>query len=117
MSEYLVKSESLSAIADAIRARSGSTGALSFPDGFANEVAAIPSGDDWRFKAVIERAVTEIILPSGLTKIGSYVFYEWRDLTTISLPDGITSIGRDAFRNCFNLTSVSLPAELSRGVL
>lgn len=107
MSEYLVKSESLSAIADAIRARSGSTGSLSFPDGFANEVAAIPSGDDWRFKAVIERAATEIILPSGLTKIGSYVFYEWRDITKISLPDGITSIGNSAFKECFSLTTIT----------
>lgn len=113
MSEYLVKSESLSAIADAIRARSGSTGSLSFPDGFANEVAAIPSGDDWRFKAVIERAATEIILPSGLTKIGSYVFYEWRDITKISLPDGITSIGNYAFYIDWSLALTSLPEGLT----
>ena len=65
MSEYLVKSESLSAIADAIRSRSGAMGKkLNFPDGFVDEVTAISGSDNGSFRAMIERTATEITLPT-----------------------------------------------------
>lgn len=45
MAEYLAKSEDLTAVADAIRAKGGTDAQLMFPDGFAAAVQAIPTGD------------------------------------------------------------------------
>lgn len=44
MSEYLVQGESITAVADAIREKGGTTAPLSFPEGMAKAVKNIPSG-------------------------------------------------------------------------
>lgn len=44
MSEYLVQGESITAVADAIREKGGTTAPLSFPAGMAEAVRDIPSG-------------------------------------------------------------------------
>lgn len=44
MATYRVQSDSLQAIADAIRAKAGTSGSLAFPDGFADAIAAIETG-------------------------------------------------------------------------
>ena len=44
MAEYLVQGESLTAVADAIREKGGTTAPLSFPAGMAEAVRGIPSG-------------------------------------------------------------------------
>lgn len=44
MAEYLVQGASLTAVADAIREKGGTTAPLSFPDGMAEAVRSIPSG-------------------------------------------------------------------------
>ena len=42
--EYTVNAADLTAVADAIRAKAGTSDGLSFPDGFAAAIAAIPAG-------------------------------------------------------------------------
>lgn len=44
MAEYLVQDTSLTAVADAIREKGGTTAPLSFPDGMAEAVRNIQSG-------------------------------------------------------------------------
>lgn len=44
MAEYLVNDTDMTAVADAIRTKGGTTGALMFPDGFVNAVEAIGAG-------------------------------------------------------------------------
>ena len=44
MAEYLVQGESITAVADAIREKGGTTAPLSFPAGMAKAVRGIPSG-------------------------------------------------------------------------
>ena len=44
MAEYLVQGASLTAVADAIREKGGTTAPLSFPDGMAEAVRNIQSG-------------------------------------------------------------------------
>ena len=46
MAEYLVQGESITAVADAIREKGGTTEPLSFPDGMAEAVRGIQSGGD-----------------------------------------------------------------------
>ena len=95
-----VNEASLTAVADSIRAKGGTTGALAFPDGFVSAVQAIQAGGgeaDSTFKDVIERTAVNPTLPSDLTKIGDYAFYNYSNLELTSLPDGVTSIGNYAF--------------------
>ena len=44
MAEYLAKSEDLSAVADAIRAKGGTDAQLTFPDGMVEAINAIETG-------------------------------------------------------------------------
>lgn len=43
--DYLTNTEELTAIADAIREKTGSNGLISFPTGFVNEIESIEAGD------------------------------------------------------------------------
>ena len=45
MAEFLVQGESITAVADAIREKGGTTAPLSFPAGMAEAVRGIPSGE------------------------------------------------------------------------
>ena len=51
---------------------------------------------------------TELILPSYITKINQYAFYNCKGLTSITIPNSVTSIGEEAFYNCTGLTSVTI---------
>ncbi len=52
--------------------------------------------------------VSELTIPSSVTSIGAYQFYNATCLTKVTLPYTITSIGADAFRGCSNLESINL---------
>ena len=49
-------------------------------------------------------------LPSGVTKIGAYAFQQATMLPLSSLPSGVTTIGQNAFYGCTNLAISSLPS-------
>ena len=57
MATYNVQGTSLTAVADAIRAKSGGTDELVFPDGFVSEIGNIPSSTDGGFMRVIDKIV------------------------------------------------------------
>lgn len=58
--------------------------------------------------------LTSIIIPSGVTSIGSEAFKSCSSLTSISIPDSVTSIEERAFSDCNGLTSVSIPNSVTR---
>lgn len=53
--------------------------------------------------------VESVVIPQGITSIGSGVFSGCKALKSISLPTGLSSIGDEAFKNCKVLTSVAIP--------
>lgn len=59
--EYLVQDTSLTTVADAIRAKTGSAEALAFPDGMVEAIAGIVSGDSGGGSAVEEVTITQTI--------------------------------------------------------
>ena len=113
MATRSVQESSLTSLADAIRAKGGTSDTLTFPGGFVSAVEAIDAGgggDDGSFKAVIERTAVNPTLPSDLTSIGQYAFFACTNLALTSLPAGVTSIGQYAFFNCIPIALTSLPA-------
>ena len=81
----------------------GLTGKIAIPEG----VTEIPEGD--MPKNGIEKGfkncenITEIILPSTLTKIGSFAFEGCKKIKAITIPASVTAIGQDAFKGCRKL--------------
>ena len=105
--KYSIEQSTLTAIGDSIRAKSGLTEAIS-PLDMPNAIDSISSGgeSDDLLKGLIERSLTEIIIPLGITRIGSYLFYS-SSLTSITIPNSVTSVGRYAFYGC-NLREIHL---------
>ncbi|MBQ7383950.1 MAG: leucine-rich repeat protein [Clostridia bacterium] len=64
---------------------------------------------DGKYWEAIEKGLTDIVIPNGVTSIDDYVFYQCTGLTSITIPDSVTSIGNYAFSNCTGLTSVTIP--------
>ena len=65
---------------------------------------------------IIEKSTDTVILgcktsiiPSTVTNIGAYAFYNCSGLKSITIPDGVTNIGEFAFYRCTELTSITLP--------
>ena len=56
-----------------------------------------------------EDAKGELIIPNGVTSIGSFAFSGCTSLTSATIPDSVTSIGSDAFSDCTSLTSITIP--------
>ena len=50
-----------------------------------------------------------ITIPEGVTSIGIYTFSSCRSLTSINIPNTVTSIGSNAFQSCTSLTSITIP--------
>lgn len=62
-----------------------------------------PWYDDYR------NAITTVVLPDGLTKIGNCAFMNCTALTSITIPSTVTNINAQAFRGCTSLPSISIP--------
>ncbi len=56
-----------------------------------------------------ENLVTNLVIPYGVTSIGSNAFYNCKGLTSITIPDSVTNIGDRAFEYCTSLTSITIP--------
>lgn len=106
--------EFLKGIADAIRAKKGTTETINAQD-FATEIANLPSGggSDELFKAVMERSATEFKSES-ITKVSQYTCYNYTTLKTVDFPNLIT-IEAYAFNNCSAITSFNAPKLKSMG--
>ena len=57
--------------------------------------------------------IVSVVIDSGVTRIGSYAFFECSSLTDVEIPFGVTDIGSRAFFSCTGLTSVTLPESMT----
>ena len=58
--------------------------------------------------------LTQITIPDGVTKIGSWAFNSCESLETVILPKSLTQIERGTFANCKNLTNVLIPSSVTK---
>lgn len=59
---------------------------------------------------LIDGTIENLVIPEGVTSVGSYAFYFSEKLVSVTMPSTLTSIGYGAFHNCAALTSIDIPA-------
>ena len=63
--------------------------------------------------AFSQSGLTEIVIPSGVTSIGSYAFYGCESLGSAWMADSVLSVGESAFASCNSLRDVRLSKGLT----
>ena len=58
--------------------------------------------------------LTDWVIPSSITKIEDYTFYNCPSITSVALPNTITSIGESAFENCTSIAAITIPNKVTR---
>lgn len=58
--------------------------------------------------------VKNLIIPDGVSKIGSYAFVGCIDLESVTFPNTLTEIGKMAFPECPKLTSITIPPSVRK---
>ena len=56
--------------------------------------------------------ITSVVVESGVSSIGNYLFYHKDGIKSVTLPRGLSTIGASAFEGCAALESVTLPGGL-----
>lgn len=106
--EYLTNDIELTSVADAIRAKGGTSGALVYPDGFVSAINAITTGsgqDEFAEAALISDVGTTfpaMYKNTVATKVKNICFNGYTKLVTVEFPS-VTSVGVQAFQNCTSL--------------
>lgn len=128
MAEYLVQGESLTAVADAIREKGGTTAPLSFPAGMAAAVRDIPSGGTDISLGLTAATVGQTIKVKAVDTDGKPTEWEavdaaraetWEKIAEIVIPEGADeatalTISKDSDGNPFSLVKARLCAKFPK---
>ena len=112
MSEYLVTDADLTTVADAIRAKTGSSEQLVFPNGFSEAVnniktIATESYIEEQYIALSGNKYLKSAKVVGVTTIRNYLFYQQGLLEYISIPSDTVIIGQYAFYTCYSMKNIN----------
>lgn len=109
MSVYLVDSNDMAAIADAIRQKDGTQTTMTVSQ-MPTRISNI-GGEDFMAKR-IQGTLISYTVPSTCTRIFQYSF-AGSLLSSITIPNTVTEIQHRAFYGCSNLTNITLPSNLT----
>jgi len=59
----------------------------------------------------LKNEVENVVIESGVTTVGYYLFRNFTKIKNVTLPEGVTSIGKGAFQSC-PLESINFPSTL-----
>ena len=77
----------------------------------ARSSASSPYGTDDVMVVGMDTVVSDVVIPEGVTIIGSSAFAH-QDIWTVTMPDSVTHIENDAFYNCYFLGDVTFSESL-----
>lgn len=116
MASYIVSDTSLTAVADAIRTKTGKSAQMAFPDGFVDEIDGISGGGELYYTTHYVPYAKDMHIPKLVLGIAAFGFMEDAvNLETVICDDNRTLGGSNAnrinnyFKNCTKLTSVEFP--------
>ena len=112
MSKRLYEESDVKAVADAIRAKNGSTDTYKLSE-MAAAISKIATGgetggDTSAEDALIDRTISGDYTNNSVTSIGRYAFFWCNDLKSLSFPE-VQELGIYAINSCRSLTTVFLP--------
>lgn len=105
----------LASVADAIRAKGGTSEKLAFPAGYVDAVNAIQTGGGGGQEfadSIIDRSITEIT--SEVRVVGKYALTYCASIVSARFPRA-TSIESYAFNKCVSLKNIELPQVINIG--
>lgn len=97
----------LLAVADAIRTKGGTAGALTFPEGFVAAIEALSTGGGSDRSAGLIDGTLETYENPDVTVLRQYAFYTHAGIKHIVLPN-VDAVPSNCFRQCTALISVDL---------
>ena len=59
------------------------------------------------------RAIAEVVIEDGVTKIGKFAFTNLQQLTSVQIPDSVKTIGNSAFARCSSLRQIDIPGSVT----
>lgn len=96
----------MTSVADAIRAKAGTTDPLVWPDGFKAAVESFSGGEANQIDALIDRSISEV--NSNVVTVGEFAFRGCKSLISVNLPNA-ERIGGHVFHSCHLITELDLP--------
>jgi len=63
--------------------------------------------------AFANSGITSITLPTGITTLNSYIFYQCISLASVTLSANLQIIGQNMFTGCTALTSITIPSSVT----
>ena len=103
--------EDFNSIRSAIEARGVPVGEVP-TNQYGEKISKIFGGDVSALIPLIERSLTELVIPYGTTAIASNVFSSYKNLSNVVIPESVTSIGDYAF-NETGIKEIVLPSSLT----
>lgn len=107
MAKKLYEESSVQAIANAIRAKNGSTDTYKIAE-MPAAISAIETGGGSLEDDVVTHSVSGEYSNDRITTVGKYAFYECLGLTAIDMPN-VTTLSTFAFQKCSKLADMNLP--------
>ena len=107
--------DKLTAIANAIRGKTGKTDSLTL-DQMATEIAGIQAGGggQWTTDGIANASEPNGDLTINVTAITSYAFYKCAEITSVNAPN-LVNLSANAFYDCKKMTSINLPVCIALG--
>lgn len=117
MANYLTTDTELTSVADAIRAKGGTSAQLTYPTEFVSAIQAIPTGggSDELAKRLIQKLAADkrpFAIPSGTTAISAYAF-AYAEFGGVTIPSSVTTLWAHAFRYYRGSGTLTIPSTVT----
>lgn len=80
------------------------------PENMVNAIEEISSGS---FGKMLDRSITDVIIPENITDLGLYAFCRCNNIRGVKIPNNIRSLSNNVFDSCSSLKWVFIPDNVS----